>query len=233
MASLVAALGALHAPAVSAAAGIGLPDPQPYAQLWNSSCELAAATLGLRMLGQPVTEADLIVRLPMEERLPEMRGGSIVRWGDPNQGYVGTLDGDLPWNPDVGSPGYSYGVYAGPLAKAVADLDPPAVGGTGITPDKLKGALAAGRPVVVWLPDQDRYRHLPDALRTGTWTAWDGQTVRFAFREHTQVLIGYGPAGYRVANVGYELTHVPFINTWSDADFERAYAVLGDMAVIL
>lgn len=208
-------------------------DPAPYGQLWNSSCELAAATVALRMRGVNVTEADLITRLPFDERLPEMRGGSIVRWGDPNQGFVGSLDGDLPWNPGVGAPGYSYGVYAGPLAKAVAAFDPDAYGGANVTPDQLKVALAAGRPAIVWLPDQERYRTLPDALRTGTWTSWDGQPVSFAFREHVQVLVGYGPDGFRVANVGYQLTDVPFINTWSDTDFERAYGVLGDMAVVL
>ena len=220
-------------PALAASGTIGLPDPPPYGQLWNSSCEIAAATVALRMLGQPVTEADMIVRLPIDERLPELRGGSIVRWGDPNQGFVGRLDGDLPWNPGVGAPDYSYGVYAGPLAKAMKDFDPTAHGATQVTPDRLKAALAAGRPVVVWLPDQSRYRTLPDALRVGSWRAWDGQQVHFAFREHTQVLVGYGPAGWRLANVGYQLTDVPFINTWSDADFQRAYAVLDDMAVIL
>jgi uncharacterized protein YvpB len=219
--------------ALAAGAPVSLPDPPPYAQLWNSSCEIAAATVALRMLGQPVSEADLIVRLPMDERLPEVRNGSVLRWGDPNQGFVGALDGDLPWNPGVGVPGYSYGVYAGPLAKAMHDFDPAATGATHITPDKLKAALAAGKPVVVWLPDQSRYRELPDALRGGTWRTWDGNLVNFAFREHTQVLVGYGPGGYRLANVGFELTDVPFINVWRDADFERAYAVLNDMAVIL
>lgn len=231
LAGLVTAL--LPLKAYGAAAYVGLPDPTPYAQLWSSSCELAAATLALRMLGQPVSEADLIVRLPMDERLPEMRNGAIVRWGDPNKGFVGSLDGDLPWNPGVGAPGYSYGVYAGPLAKAVAELDPNVTGGAGVTPDRLKAALAAGRPVVVWLPDQLRYRQLPDAQRNGSWTSWDGSRVRFAFREHTQVLLGHGPDGYRVGNVGYEITHVPFINVWSDADFERAYAALDQMALIL
>lgn len=185
------------------------------------------------MLGEPVTEADLIVRLPVDERLPELRNGSVVRWGDPNRGFVGELDGDLPWNPGVGAPGYSYGVYAGPLAEAIRDFDPSATGATKVTPQRLKAALAAGRPAVVWLPDQARYHELPDALRGGSWRAWDGNLVKFAFREHTQVLVGYGPSGYRVANVGYELTDVPFINVWSDADFERAYAVLDDMAVIM
>ena len=230
--ALLALAASLPQPA-SAAEAIGLPDPPAYAQLWNSSCEIAAATVALRMLGSPVTEADLIVRLPVDERLPEMRGGSIVRWGDPNQGFVGALDGDLPWNPGVGPPSYSYGVYAAPLAQAMKDFDPGATGGTGVTPDKLKAALAAWRPVVVWLPDQSRYRELPDALRGGTWRTWDGKLVHFAFREHTQVLVGYGRDGYRVANVGFELTDVPFMNVWRDADFERAYAVLNDMAVIL
>src|SRR5438874_1341611 len=62
-----AAAGLLPLHSVFAAAPLGLPDPEPYAQLWNSSCEIAAAVLGLRMLGQPATEADLIVRLPMDE----------------------------------------------------------------------------------------------------------------------------------------------------------------------
>ncbi len=222
-------------PSNAGAAGgyVGLPDPPPYGQLWNSSCEIAAATVALGMIGVQVSEADLIVRLPMDERLPDVRGSAVLRWGDPNQAFVGSLDGDLPWNPGVAAPGYSYGVYAGPLSKAVSAFDPEVTGAAGITPDRLKAALAAGRPVVVWLPDQARYRQLPDALRGGTWQAWDGTPVHFNFREHTQVLVGYGPDGYRIANVGYQLTDVPFINTWRDADFERAYAALGGMAMIL
>src|SRR5690242_5394379 len=104
---LLAMLAAAQPGPASSAATIGLPDPPPYGQLWTSSCEIAAATVALRMIGNStVTEADLIVRLPMDERLPQVRGGSVLRWGDPNQGFVGELDGDLPWNPDVGAPGY-------------------------------------------------------------------------------------------------------------------------------
>ena len=87
--------------------------------------------------------------------------------------------------------------------------------------------------MVVWLPNQDFYRHLPDALSTGTWTTWDGGKATFAYREHTQVLLSYGPSGYCVGNVGYAQWHVPFINVWSEWDFDRGYQVLGDMALIL
>ncbi len=227
------AAGLLRSPRLFAGASAGLPDPAPYAQLWNSSCELAAATLALRMLGQAVTEADVIVRLRMDERLPEMQGGRILRWGNPNAGFVGTLDGDLPWNPGVGAPGYSYGVYATPLARAIADFDPAVTAVTGVPTEQLRSALQAGRPIVVWLPDQLRFRQLADAGRSGIWTSWEGEPVHFAFREHTQVLVSYGPDGYRVANVGYQITQVPFINIWSEGDFDRAFGVLNRMAMIL
>ncbi|MBV8086433.1 MAG: C39 family peptidase [Chloroflexi bacterium] len=236
-AGLVAAAWPALAPSVQAAGSpngtFGFQDPPPYEQHMESDCEAAAASLAFSMLGENLSEAQIMARVPTDPRPPEMRNGQVVRWGSPEEGFVGNPNGWLPWLPGAAAYGYAYGIYATPLAQALQAYDPIALGGTHIDTFDLKALLAAGHAVVVWLPDQTFFRTERIGPMTGTWTTWDGQTVPYAYREHAQVLLSYGPNGYRVANIGYEQSHSAFINVWSDAEFERGYALLDDMALVL
>ncbi|MBV8086547.1 MAG: C39 family peptidase [Chloroflexi bacterium] len=230
----LAALTGPAAPALAQAAPVaGFPDPPPYEQHMESDCEAAAASLAFSLIGMDVSEGQIMSMLPMDSRPPEMRNGAVVRWGSPDLEFVGDPNGWLPWLPGAAAYGYAYGVYADPLAQALAPLDSQISGGRHITSDQLKAALADARPVVVWLPDQTFFRTERIGPMQGSWTTWDGGTAQFAYREHAQVLLSYGPSGYRLANIGYEQSRSRFINVWSDAEFERGYALLDDMALIL
>jgi uncharacterized protein YvpB len=212
---------------------IGFADVAPHEQQMESDCEAAAASVALGLIGQHVSEAQIMAQLPIDPRPPEMRNSQVVRWGSPYEGFVGNPNGWLPWLPGAAAYGYAYGVYAQPLAQALHAYDPVALGGTHIDTFDLKALIAAGHPVVVWLPDQRFFREERIGPMHGTWTSWDGQTISYAYREHAQVLLSHGPDGYRVANIGYEQSHSAFINVWSDAEFERGYAILDDMALAL
>lgn len=212
---------------------VGFADPAPYEQQMESDCEAAATSLAFSLIGQNVSEADIMALVPIDSRPPEMQRGVVMRWGSPDQGFVGDPNGWLPWLPGAAVYGYAYGIHAEPLAQALQTLDPQVIGGRHIPSDQLKQAVAAGRPVVAWLPDQRFFREERIGPMRGTWTTWDGATASFAYREHAQVLLSYGPSGYRLANIGFEQSHSQFINVWSDAEFERAYAVLDDMAMVL
>ena len=230
---------------VSAGAGRALFGPiytgfsavAPVAQQHVLSCEASASALALRLEGYHVTEASILAALPIDGRQPVLAKGAVREWGNPNRTFVGRIDGWFPWvsaKADPGTHGWGYGVYAGPLLPVVRSIDPTATGGTGITLSALEYALRQGRPAVVWLPDLAYYhRDRARALRTGQWTDWDGSAVTFAYEEHAQVLLGYDGTHVLVGDVGYRATHGQFLSAWSVADFQAAYAVLHQMAIIL
>ncbi|GEM_PF-5141747 len=217
---------------------IGLTGVQAVAQQHVLSCEAAASALALRLDGFPVTEVEVLARLPIDDRQPVLQHATVRQCGDPNQTFVGRVDGWFPCSTGAaaagpGKHGWGNGVYAGPVLQVMHTIDPSASGGTGVPLSALVTALERGRASVVCLPDQTYYhRNRARALRTGQWTAWDGAPVTYAYDEHAQVVLGYDGADVLVGNVGYRATHSPFLSVWPLADVQAAYAVLHQMAVI-
>jgi uncharacterized protein YvpB len=158
--------------------------PLRYEQVDTASCEAAALHIALAMLGRRVAERRLIAALPMDRRPPRLGpDGAVVAWGDPYRAFVGDITRGDQW-PLVG-----YGVYAPPiLALARRAGLAGSFGGAGLRLAVLRGALAAGRPVIVWVPKRTLY---PWALARRTWRAWDGRLIPWNADEHAQVLVGY------------------------------------------
>lgn len=217
---------------------LGLTGVQPYAQRHILSCESAAASLALRLVGHTVSEETMLARLPMDQRQPVLEHGTVREWGDPNRAFVGRVDGWFPWvangTAKAGTHGWGYGVYASPLLQAVRTVAPDAKGGTAISRTTLTTVLQRGGTAVVWLPDRTEYlKQKARALQVGQWTSWAGPHVRFSYDEHAQVLLGMDGSHVLLGNVGYKATHGPFLSVWPRAEFDQAYATLGQMAVLV
>ncbi len=207
----------------------------PAQQSLSASCEAAAAALAMRVAGYGVSERQVMAAMPTDPRPPLLAGRSVLQWGNPWRAFVGHQDGWWPWKQYDPNHATGYGVYAPPVLEALHRLGAPgAHGGTGIALATLRTAIQAGHPVVVWLPSRHDFETLPNALATSSWTAWDGAVVTYALHEHTQTLLGVDAAGFYVGTPDYQWTPgYPFLSYWTDEEFARAFAFLGNMAIIV
>ncbi len=86
--------------------------------------------------------------------------------------------------------------------------------------DALRREIASGRPVIAWVTGQVAWgTPLP-------YTASDGNSTIVARYQHTVMVIGYNRYEVRILDGARVYTR-----SWSD--FERSWAVLGNMAVIM
>lgn len=229
-----AALPEIAAPPARPTGRVLLPHT-PVQQSFSASCEAAAAALAMRIARHPVSEQAVIGALAADTRPPQLAGRTVVRWGNPSKAFVGEQDGWWPWARYDPAHPTGYGVHAQPMLEALHRLGAPeARGGQGISLTTLRESVRAGHPAVVWLPsrhDLDTYRN---ALATATWTAWDGETVTYALHEHTQTLLGADDGGFYVGTPDYQWTPgYGFLSYWRNEDFARAFAFLGNMAIIV
>jgi uncharacterized protein YvpB len=141
-------------------------------------CEAAALQIALEAKGIDVSQDWILGKIGADLRPPVLSGGVPVEWGDPYETFVGNVDGSMSkWT--------GYGVYYPPVTAAAQAAGAVAYGAEGWDPQQLYAQIAAGYPVVVWVP------HLLQDDPTSTWTAWDGRSVWYALGEHAQVLVGY------------------------------------------
>lgn len=176
------------------------------------SCEVATLQMVLNYRGVAVTEAELIAQLPFATREPRGPGNT---WGDPQQGFVGSLDGRMP--------NTGYGVYEGPIVALARGFRPAEVM-TGASLTTLLELIAAGHPVIVW-----------GTLSSGrdiSWTTPDGARVTAIDGEHTRVLIGFTGPLERPRSV-LLLDPIYGSMTMSRARFLANWALLGNKAVVV
>jgi len=138
----------------------------------------------------------------------------LPRSDNPDRGFVGQgqgLGGQIPPN--------SYGVHAEPVAALLRTYGLDAQAVRNFSSDALRYEIASGRPVIVWVVGQ---------VEAGTplpYTASDGESTIVASGEHTVMVIGYNERGVEILD-GAQVYPRPW------GDFERSWAVLGNMAII-
>ncbi|HXK36757.1 MAG TPA: C39 family peptidase [Candidatus Paceibacterota bacterium] len=137
------------------------------------SCEVAALKMALATRGIHVSESELLEVVGFDPTPKQQEGGRII-WGDPQQGFVGNIDGRMPTT--------GYGVHWEPIARAAKQWRA-ARAVEEMTPNGLAQELAVGNPVIVWgyLGDGKPYE----------WQTSDGTPVRTVLHEHTFVVYGY------------------------------------------
>jgi uncharacterized protein YvpB len=174
------------------------------------SCEPAALKIVLDYLGVHLSEDKIIRKLPFD-KTPHK--GSV--WGDPDQGFVGNIDGEMPED--------GYGIHWRPLAETARNWKRAEVIENGSCQD-LARHLLADRPVIVW---GFYVRGKPV-----TWHTVAGKTVDAVDGEHTRVVCGFrgqaaDPDGFFVMDPDCGRAYWPkalFLGNW-DA-FKRCGVVV-------
>jgi uncharacterized protein YvpB len=158
--------------------GIGLSVPW-VRQRYTLSCEAASLRMALLAHGVPQDEIQILRRIGVDARA---RAGG--RWGDPEKAFVGSFNGRMPST--------GYGVHAPPVAKAATSFRPhrPALRLSHASWAEIARHLGNGFPVVIWGGRPGR-----GAVRSMSWTSWEGRRVSALLIEHTWTLVGFrGPA---------------------------------------
>jgi len=133
---------------------------------------------------------------------------------NPDTGFVGSVRGR--WGQ---IPPHPYGVHAEPVAALLRTYGLDALAVRNLSPDVLRAEIASGRPVIVWVVG-----HVDTGMPV-YYTCPDGHRTVVASFEHTVIATGYDE---------YEITVLDGAQTYTRRwiDFERSWAVLGNMAIV-
>ncbi|MDO8599001.1 MAG: C39 family peptidase [bacterium] len=187
------------------------------------SCEVATLRMVLAYRGTAVTEAKLLTAVGLD---PARRAGNVfvglaprsskgAKWGDPDEAFVGDVDGIM------GKTGY--GVHAGPIGRVAGQYRRAEVIANG-TAAMLAEAIANGNPVIAW-----GYLGSGRPLR---WQTLGGKDIRAIDGEHTRVVIGY--TGTREAPTGFfAIDPVYGEQYWKTEKFMANWEKLGRSGVVV
>lgn len=170
-----------------------------FGQLLGLSCESRSAADWARRFGIPIRELPFLAKIP--------------RSHNPDEGFVGSPNG--AWGH---IPPRDYGVHAAPVARVLRSYGANAAALRGMSFDRLRSEIAAGRPVIVWVTGH---------VQPGKSAVYlvDGKRVTVASYEHTVIAIGYDPKTVTVLD-GKSVYKRP------TETFLKAWAPLGNMAII-
>ncbi len=173
-----------------------------HAQSHSLSCESRSAADWATYFGVPLSEEDILSRLPSSK--------------DPETGFVGSPDG--AWG---NIPPHSYGVYPPPVVSVLNALGVPAQARHGLTWDELRADVAGGKPVIVWIVGQ-----MWAGQAIGYQVDGGNKTVVAAF-EHTMIVIGYNQTQIQVIDAYSGMTQTYPIKTFLDS-----WGVLENRAIV-
>lgn len=178
------------------------------------SCEAATLRMVLAYRGVTVTERELLDTIGRDPT-PRKRTATGIVWGDPDEAFVGNVDGIM------GRTGY--GVHAGPIGRIAGQYRRAEVLHNA-SPQALTAALDAGNPVIAW-------GHLGRGSPM-TWRTPGGKTIHAVNGEHTRVVVGYTgttekPAGFHLLDPIYGAQY------WPLEKFMKNWEKLGRSAVVV
>ncbi|WML49424.1 C39 family peptidase [Neobacillus sp. PS3-34] len=140
-------------------------------------CEITSTAMMLSYAGVKTNKMQLFYSVKKDpDPLIKSRNGDIIRWGDPDVGFVGDMTGRRA----------GYAVFDKPMVDLVNRYLPGrAVNLTNRPFDEVLLHVSKGYPVVVWTTGDFR---LPDR-----WESWSHgrQTIRTPLDLHAVVLVGY------------------------------------------
>jgi uncharacterized protein YvpB len=196
------------APPPSAPATVDVPWQH---QAYNLSCEESSLSMVEAFFGRTVSDQAVLdfVQVDLAHYWTGPGGG------DPFAEFVGDPNGS-----EVKNTGY--GVYWPPIRAAATHFGAPVTGaGQGIAPSAVYAAIKAGGPAIVWVTF-DLAAHARN-----DYVAFDGQTIPYAGpEEHAMVVTGVSDSSVRLNDPDRSQYWV------SRSQFETAYAVYGQMAVL-
>lgn len=180
-------------------------------QRYRNNCETAALSSLLAALGQPVRQARLQREVARSGPVDPIEGSDGRVWGDPDDGFVGRVDG--------GGVAGGFGVYPRPIAQLARRNGVQLEELTNKPVAKIYDRVRRGLPAMIWIGLSDG--------PYGEWRSPKGKPIRVNWGEHTVVLTGVSEAGeLRVMNP-LEGT----VERWDRDTFEARWALLGRRAL--
>ncbi|WP_084362148.1 C39 family peptidase [Robertmurraya korlensis] len=139
-------------------------------------CEVTSLAMMLQFAGVQTNKMDLYNKIKKDNDPIVKQNGDIIRWGDPDEGFVGDMTGR--------SAGYA--VFDGPIINLInAYLPGKAVNLTNKSFSEIEAHVAKGFPVVVWTTGDYR---LPD--RPESWMHGNKKIIT-PLDLHAVVLVGF------------------------------------------
>jgi len=185
-----------------------------YIQKHNLSCECASVSDALAYMGITYTEDHCLEVLPVYKGFMQ----NDV-WGDPNQEFVGDVNGHQ-------SDRTGYGVFPNPLYQILKmdNITSYAIYKGNIT--DLTKSLVNNKPVVIWIPVS--FERCTDI----SWFTPVGNKVQTCINEHAVVLVGFKgqinqPSTMRVMDV-----HVGITREVDWETFKKAWEYMDRMALL-
>ncbi|MHC1686012.1 MAG: C39 family peptidase [Clostridiaceae bacterium] len=179
-----------------------------------NGCEVTSLAMMVNYYGEDVTKETLVKEVKKDKTpLVKNSAGEITKWGDPNYGFVGDIEGD---------DGYGYAIYPSallPLANKY--LDNKAVDLTGETTDTLTKYLSNEKPILVWVTSDFT---IPEDFIT--WKKGNKE-IKATFSEHCIILTGYDDENFYYndpLNVGKD-------KSIDKETFEKVWEAMGKMAL--
>jgi uncharacterized protein YvpB len=187
---------------------------RPVAQVLHNDCEATSLSMLLAAAGVHLGQLALQRKLPTSGPLdPEpVAGSALLRWGDPERGFVG--------RPAGGGPEGGFGVYEPPVKALAARLGVHLSDLHGRSIAAVRSAVLAGHPVLAWV-----------GLADGPFLSWltpSDREITVNLNEHAVVLVGAGP--------GYVLVNNPLSGKrerWTSSLFSYRWQLLGRRALAL
>lgn len=162
-------------------------------------CESRVAVDWAGFFGYQIDEVQFFSQLPISD--------------NPDAGFVGDVNGrwgQIPPNP--------YGVHAEPVASLLRAYGVPAYAHRPLSWDQLRGEIAAGRPVYVWIVG---------SVNNGIpvyYTPSDGLPTVVAYYEHVVMVTGYSSSNVTIQDGSSTYTR-------SVQEFLESWSALGNMAI--
>ncbi len=140
-------------------------------------CEVTSLTMMLQFAGVKTNKMELFLRIKKDPDVIERsRTGNIIRWGNPDDGFVGDMTGKTA----------GYAVFDQPMEDLVNDFLPErAVNLTNLSFDEVLKQVAHGYPVVVWTTGDFRLPNRPESWLHGN------QIIQTPLDLHAVVLVGF------------------------------------------
>ncbi|MBU0708919.1 Ig-like domain-containing protein [Patescibacteria group bacterium] len=137
----------------------------------SHTCNITAARMALAFRGTWLTEQQVLQKVGFDNT-PYQPGIGI--WGDPNEHYVGSINGQPK----------GYGVHWGPVARVIREYREVEVYRNWNLPGLL-GKVEQGNPVILWW--QNGWND-PDPI---SWHTPDGALIQGVEGMHSEVVIGF------------------------------------------
>ncbi len=171
--------------------------------------------MALGALGLNLDESDVLDRLARDPTPRQVQPDGTVVWGDPDAGFVGSLDGVFAQD--------GYGVYDGPIADvAVAFGLSRTTHSPGTNPIDVYTAVSQGIPVLTWVP------YGLTVGGRGQWFTTDGRRIPYVVTEHCVVMADVNESG-----VVYADPWDAVFKATDYASFEAGFAEIGNRAVFV